>query len=86
MRRSSDSSQISVDSFPRSCAPDGTIRFNWRVVMTEPSLIDYVVLHELLHLKIRDHRRDFWAEMAALMPDYKVRRARLREFGPTLVI
>ena len=69
-----------------SCAPDGTIRFNWRVVMTEPSLIDYVVLHELLHLKIRNHRRDFWAEMAALMPDYKVRRARLREFGPTLVI
>ena len=69
-----------------SCAPDGTIRFNWRVVMTEPSLIDYVVLHELLHLKVRNHGREFWAQMAAFMPDYKVRRSRLREFGPTLVI
>ena len=69
-----------------SCAPDGTIRFNWRVVMTEPSLLDYVVLHELLHLKVRNHGREFWEKMAAFMPDYKVRRARLREFGQTLVI
>lgn len=69
-----------------SCAPDGTIRFNWRVVMAEASLIDYVVLHELLHLKVRNHGREFWAQMLAFMPDYKVRRARLREFGPTLVI
>ncbi len=53
--------------------------------MTEPSLIDYVVLHELLHLTVSNHGRDFWAEMAAFMPDYKVRRARLREFGRTLV-
>lgn len=69
-----------------SCAPDGTIRFNWRVVMAEASLIDYVVLHELLHLKVRNHGREFWDDMAALMPDYKIRRARLREFGSTLVI
>jgi predicted metal-dependent hydrolase len=69
-----------------SCAPDGTIRFNWRVVMAEPSLIDYVVLHELLHLKVRNHGHEFWEKVAAFMPDYKVRRARLREFGPTLVI
>ena len=69
-----------------SCAPDGTIRFNWRVVMAEPSLIDYVILHELLHLKIRNHSPEFWEKMAAFMPDYKVRRARLREFGPTLVM
>jgi len=69
-----------------SCAPDGTIRFNWRVVMAEASLIDYVVIHELLHLKVRNHGREFWERMAACMPDYKVRRARLREFGPTLVI
>lgn len=69
-----------------SCAPDGTIRFNWRVVMAEPSLIDYVVLHELLHLQVRNHGREFWEKMAVFMPDYKVRRARLREFGPTLVM
>ena len=54
--------------------------------MAEASLIDYVVIHELLHLKVRNHGREFWERMAACMPDYKVRRARLREFGPTLVI
>jgi len=69
-----------------SCAPDGTIRFNWRVVMMQPALIDYVVLHEVLHLKIRRHSREYWAEVAALMPDFKTRRARLREFGTTLAI
>ena len=55
-------------------------------MITEPSLIDYVVLHELLHLKVRNHGREFCAETAAFMSDYKVRRARLRAFGPTLVI
>ncbi len=64
-----------------SCAPDGTIRFNWRVVMAEPSLIDYVVVHELLHLKIRSHGREFWSAMAGVMPDYSERRTRLRELG-----
>lgn len=69
-----------------SCASDGTIRFNWRIVMAEPALIDYVVLHELLHLEIRNHGREFWEKLSAVMPDYRVRRARLREFGQTLVI
>jgi predicted metal-dependent hydrolase len=64
-----------------SCAANGAIRFNWRIVMAEPSLIDYVVVHELLHLRIRNHGSAFWTEMAAAMPDYLVRRGRLREFG-----
>jgi len=54
--------------------------------MAEPALIDYVVLHELLHLEIRNHGREFWEKLSAVMPDYRVRRARLREFGQTLVI
>jgi predicted metal-dependent hydrolase len=64
-----------------SCAPDGTIRFNWRIVMAEPALIDYVVVHELLHLRVRNHSADFWSEMVKAMPDYRVRRERLKEFG-----
>jgi predicted metal-dependent hydrolase len=64
-----------------SCAPDGTIRFNWRIVMAEPALIDYVVVHELLHLRVRNHSADFWSEMVKAIPDYRVRRARLKEFG-----
>lgn len=67
-----------------SCAPDGTIRFNWRIVMAEPALIDYVVVHELLHLRIRNHRREFWEAMVGVLPDYAVRRLRLRDFGRAL--
>jgi hypothetical protein len=69
-----------------SCAPDGTIRFNWRIVMAEPSLVDYVVVHELLHLRVRNHGQDFWAEVAAALPDYAQRRRRLKELGKTLAL
>jgi predicted metal-dependent hydrolase len=64
-----------------SCAADGTLRFNWRIVMADPALLDYVVVHELAHLKQRNHSSAFWAEVAAWMPDYQVRRAQLKESG-----
>lgn len=67
-----------------SCAPDGTLRFNWRLVMLEPRLIDYVVVHELAHLVRAHHRPSFWAEVERLMPDYRARRTALREVGATL--
>jgi predicted metal-dependent hydrolase len=69
-----------------SCGPDGTLRFNWRIVMAAPALIDYVVVHELAHLKVRSHSADYWAEVARLMPDFKIRRARLRELGADLFL
>jgi len=67
-----------------SCGPDGTLRFNWRIVMAEPTLIDYVVVHELLHLRIRNHSQDFWSAVLSVMPDFRMRRRRLREMGPHL--
>lgn len=69
-----------------SCAADGTLRFNWRIIMAPPALIDYVVVHELVHLRIRNHSAEFWAGVAALMPDYKSRRAQLKELGPSLAL
>lgn len=69
-----------------SCATDGTIRFNWRIVMAEPTLIDYVVVHELLHLRVRNHGPEFWTEVAAALPDYKQRRRRLKGLGATLAL
>lgn len=65
-----------------SCSPDGTLRFNWRIVMAPPPLIDYVVAHELVHVHFRTHSAAFWAELQRLMPDCQLRRARLREVGP----
>ena len=67
-----------------SCAPDGTLRFNWRVMMLEPSLVEYVIVHELVHLKIKNHSQDFWQMLASLLPDMEHRRRRLREAGKTL--
>ena len=67
-----------------SCAPDGTLRFNWRVVMLHPTLIEYVVVHELVHLSIKNHSQDFWRVLASMLPDVERRRRRLREAGKTL--
>ena len=67
-----------------SCASDGTLSFNWRVMMLEPALIDYVVVHELAHLTVRNHSKDYWALVSSVMPDVRQRRRRLKEVGQTL--
>ena len=67
-----------------SCSYDGTLRFNWRIVMLAPDLIDYIIAHELAHLSRRDHSADFWALMTEHVPDVQQRRARLREAGRKL--
>ena len=67
-----------------SCAPDGTLRFNWRAMMLKPALIEYVVAHELAHLTHRNHSTDFWGLLSKAMPDAQQRRNRLREAGRTL--
>lgn len=69
-----------------SCAPDGTLRFNWRAIMAPPALLDYVVAHELAHLRVRGHTPEYWAVVAQAVPDYRRRRERLREVGPLLSI
>ena len=67
-----------------SCAHDGTIRLNWRAVMLEPVLIDYIVVHELAHLDVRDHSEDFWDQASKVLPDARGLRRRLREVERTL--
>jgi len=64
-----------------SCGPDGTLRFNWRALMLPPALIDYVVAHELAHLRVRPHSAEYWSTVAQAIPDYRARRERLRAVG-----
>lgn len=64
-----------------SCGRDGTLRFNWRIVMAPLSMVDYVVVHELCHLRHANHDRQFWDCVAAVMPDYAERRGSLRRNG-----
>ena len=67
-----------------SCAPDGTLRFNWRLAMLRPDLAEYVVVHELAHLRVRNHSTEFWNLLSRAMPDAQERRRRLREVGKSL--
>lgn len=67
-----------------SCAPDGTLRFNWRVMMLKPSLAEYVIVHELVHLSVNNHSDDFWRRLSSVLPDVEQRRRQLREAGKTL--
>ena len=67
-----------------SCAPDGTLRFNWRLAMLRPDLAEYVVVHELAHLRVRSHSPEFWDLLSLAMPDAQERRRRLREVGKSL--
>ena len=69
-----------------SCAPDGTLRFNWRTVMAPPALVDYIVTHELAHLRVRGHGAEYWAVVAQVIPDYRRRREQLRTVGSRLIM
>ncbi len=54
-----------------SCSRRGTISLNWRLVQTPPAVRDYLILHELAHLREMNHSRRFWSEVARLYPDYR---------------
>ena len=55
------------------------LRFNWRLVLAPPAALDYVAVHELAHLRHRDHSRAFWDEVTRWLPDWKERRTHLTE-------
>ena len=68
-----------------SCDQAGTIRLNWRIIQAPMRLVDYVVVHELVHLRHRGHGREYWQAVGRVMPDYERRRRDLRERGAFLV-
>ncbi len=62
-----------------SAKADGSIRLNWRLLHYRPAIIDYVVAHELAHLRVMDHSPRFWDTVATVVPDYAQLRSHLRE-------
>jgi predicted metal-dependent hydrolase len=64
-----------------SCSPTGHICLNWRLVQMPPAVRDYVMLHELMHLKRMDHSPAFWKLVSKVCPDYQSLRKWLREHG-----
>ena len=69
-----------------SCTRKGSLNFNWKLVMAPIEIVDYVVVHELSHLRHLNHSRDFWQTVAAIVPDYKQRRKWLKANGHKLEI
>lgn len=62
-----------------SCSPKNRLCFSWRLMDYPEAAIDYVVVHELAHIVHKNHGPQFWALVERYMPDYRARRALLRE-------
>jgi len=60
-----------------SCSSKGSLSFSWRVMLADDEAIDYVVVHELAHLREMNHSPRFWAVVEAAMPDYRERKKAL---------
>jgi hypothetical protein len=52
-----------------SCGPKGTLNFSWRLIMAPIKVVDYVIVHELVHLEVRNHSRKFWEKVRLLFPN-----------------
>ncbi len=64
-----------------SCGHKGDLCFHWRVAMLPPAMIEYVVVHELVHLIEPHHEREFWDKLAQILPDFEERKRFLAENG-----
>ena len=64
-----------------SCSPKNTLSFSWRLMLTPPEVIDYVIIHELAHTVHHNHSKRFWKLVEKLLPDFKARRRQLRQYG-----
>src|ERR1043165_7056650 len=62
-----------------SCSRRGTISLNWRIIQAPPSVRDYIILHELCHLREMNHSTRFWREVENLCPEYRIAETWLRK-------
>lgn len=67
-----------------SCGTNGDLHFHWKCLMAPLSVIDYIIVHELCHLRYRDHSDAFWNEVDKILPDYRERKEWLRCRGAGL--
>lgn len=65
-----------------SCTADGRIRLNWRLMHFAPAQIDYVIAHELSHLREMNHGPRFWATVQSVFPEFEAAKKALREHAP----
>jgi len=69
-----------------SCTPNRQVLLNWRILLAPVSVVDYVLAHELVHLKHMNHSKEFWDTLGMLMSNYEEKKEWLRMNGKTLYI
>ena len=67
-----------------SCSRDSRLSFSWRIIMAPLSVIDYILIHELVHIKEKNHSKRFWTYLETILPDYRKHRFWLKENGHRL--
>ena len=67
-----------------SCTKRGDLHFHWKCLMAPLTIIDYIIVHELCHMRHRDHSDAFWNEVDKVLPDYRTKKDWLRERGAEL--
>jgi len=69
-----------------TCSHDGVLSLSWRLVMAPPEVLDYIVVHEIVHLLHFSHNKSFWAEVSRHAPDHKKLQKWLKKYGHLLTI
>ena len=69
-----------------SCSHKRNLNFSWRLIMAPLPVIDYVVVHELVHLEEKNHSKNFWNKVKMLIPDYQKHKEWLKKNGHLLRI
>jgi predicted metal-dependent hydrolase len=64
-----------------SCSRNSRLSFSWKIIMAPLSVIDYVLIHELVHIKEKNHSKRFWTYLETILPDYRKHRFWLKENG-----
>jgi hypothetical protein len=64
-----------------SCSQAGTLNFHWATITLPPSVVDYVIVHELAHLSEPNHTPEFWLRVGRALPEYEQRKTWLAEHG-----
>jgi len=69
-----------------SCSGRNSINFSWQLVMADDDVIDYVVVHELAHIREHNHSPRFWKVVQGILPDYKDRQMKLKLLQKKLIV